>query len=167
MQLYHFDYCAPICQLHIVTDGRCIFELTMDTQVSKFTCTKEIGKEHHLYKQTVCWLDSYFRSKPLTNEDLPLRLHGTAFQLAVWDRLCRIPFGQAITYGQIADDIGKQMGKQKMSAQAIGQAIGANPIHIIVPCHRVIGASGKLTWYAGGVQNKQWLLNHEKIQFKP
>lgn len=92
-----------------------------------------------------------------TEFDLPLAPHGTAFQLRVWEVLREIPYGQTLTYGQVAD----QLGTPK-SARAVGAAVGRNPISIIVPCHRVVGADGQLIGYAGGVDRKRWLLAHEQ-----
>jgi methylated-DNA-[protein]-cysteine S-methyltransferase len=89
--------------------------------------------------------------------DLPLKLLGTAFQLRVWQELARIPFGETITYAQLAERVGNSK-----ASRAVGAANGRNPISIIVPCHRVIGASGTLTGYAGGVERKRWLLGHER-----
>ena len=89
--------------------------------------------------------------------DVPLKLAGTPFQQRVWQELLRIPFGTAISYGQLAERVGKPT-----ASRAVGHANGRNPISIIVPCHRVIGADGKLTGYAGGVDKKQWLLAWER-----
>jgi methylated-DNA-[protein]-cysteine S-methyltransferase len=89
--------------------------------------------------------------------DLPLNPHGTAFQKQVWAQLCCIPFGKTISYVDLAVAIGKPT-----ASRAVGAANGRNPISIVVPCHRVIGKSGKLTGYAGGLDVKAWLLDHER-----
>jgi methylated-DNA-[protein]-cysteine S-methyltransferase len=104
----------------------------------------------------VCQLKEYFVGKRHSFE-IPMRLSGSPFQLAVWDELMKIPYGSTITYG----DLAKRIGNPK-AARAVGLANGQNPIPIIVPCHRVIGASGKLTGFGGGVHNKELLLNLEK-----
>lgn len=101
-------------------------------------------------------LAEYFARKR-QNFDVPLKLVGTPFQQRVWQELMRIPFGTTITYAQLA----KRAGKPTAS-RAVGAANGRNPISLIVPCHRVIGADGKLTGYAGGVDKKQWLLALER-----
>ena len=107
------------------------------------------------------WLDDYFQG--ISREiDFQIELSGTPFQKLIWDMLLKIPFGQTITYGQLAEQAAQAMGKEKMSSQAVGQAVGRNPIAVIIPCHRVIGTGGKLTGYAYGVDKKQWLLNHEQ-----
>ena len=89
--------------------------------------------------------------------DVPLKLAGTPFQQRVWQELARIPFGTTITYAELAHRVG-----QPTASRAVGNANGRNPISILVPCHRVIGTSGKLTGYAGGVEKKEWLLNWER-----
>lgn len=92
-----------------------------------------------------------------TSFDLPLAPHGTPFQLAVWAELIRIPYGQTLSYGEVALALGKSL----VASRAVGLANGRNPISIIVPCHRVIGADGSMTGYGWGVDRKEWLLRHE------
>ena len=113
----------------------------------------------------VCrWLDEYFTgSSPGWLP--PMRLDGaTPFRRMVSEEMRSIPFGKTVTYGDIAKRIAAKSGKSKMSAQAVGGAVGWNPICIIIPCHRVIGAKGKLTGYGGGMKNKIALLKHEKAE---
>ena len=86
---------------------------------------------------------------------------GTPFQMLIWQLLLQIPYGQICTYGDLAREAARRMGKQRMSSQAVGQAVGRNPISIAIPCHRVIGHTGSLTGYAEGLEKKQWLLEHE------
>ena len=117
--------------------------------------------DHPVFVQARQWLDAYFRGIAPRAEDLPLILAGTEFQLQVWNLLLTIPWGRTVTYGELARELGQLRGKEKMSAQAVGQAVGANPISIIVPCHRVVGAKGRLTGYGGGLDRKIWLLRHE------
>lgn len=107
------------------------------------------------------WLDDYFRGIP-REIDFPMAPEGTPFQQLVWKLLLDIPYGKTQTYGALAALAARQMGKEKMSAQAIGQAVGRNPIAIIIPCHRCVGSDGKLTGYAYGIEKKQWFLNHEQ-----
>ena len=101
------------------------------------------------------WLDRYFAGEQPAISELPLAPIGSAFRQGVWDILCKIPYGKVVTYG----DIAKQLGCK--SSQAIGGAVGHNPISIIIPCHRVVGANGSLTGYAGGVEMKIKLLTLE------
>lgn len=91
----------------------------------------------------------------------PLELTGTPFQKEIWQRLLAIPYGRSVTYGEIAREMAEKRGLARMSAQAVGQAVGANPIAILVPCHRVLGKNGALTGYAGGIKLKETLLNLE------
>lgn len=101
-------------------------------------------------------LDEYFAGER-TSFDLPLAPKGTPFQRSVWDALTQIPLGQTMTYGGLATDLGRPQ-----AARAVGAAVGRNPISIVVPCHRVVGGSGALTGYAGGLGRKRWLLAHEQ-----
>lgn len=109
------------------------------------------------------WLDVYFSG---TEPDFTPPLHpvGSPFQREVWNILCTIPYGNITTYGEIAKQIAAQRGLPTMSAQAVGGAVGRNPISLIIPCHRVIGANGSLTGYAGGVERKRILLELEKAK---
>jgi methylated-DNA-[protein]-cysteine S-methyltransferase len=107
------------------------------------------------------WLDAYFAGEHPTHRNFDVSLNGTSFQKMIWQLLMEIPYGETITYGQLAERAARHMGIVRMSAQAVGQAVGANPIAIVVPCHRVVGAGGKITGYAGGIDKKIWLLRHE------
>ena len=102
-------------------------------------------------------LDTYFAGE-LETFDVPMALHGTPFQQRVWEQLTRIPFGETISYSELA----RRLGDTKL-VRAVGLANGRNPISIIVPCHRVIGADGSLVGYGGGLERKQWLLEHEAV----
>ncbi len=118
-----------------------------------------------IFLQTAGWLDTYFSGRePDFTPNIAMK--GTPFQMAVWNILRTIPYGQIMTYGQIAAKLAQQRGVKKMSAQAVGGAVGRNPISIIVPCHRVVGADGSLTGYAGGIDRKRELLRLENsLQF--
>ena len=105
-------------------------------------------------EETKRWLGEYFRGN-IPNKSLPLNPTGTDFQKRVWKRLLAIPYGATVTYGELAKALGCK------SAQAVGGAVGRNPISILIPCHRVVGANGSLTGYAGGVEKKKYLLNIE------
>lgn len=117
------------------------------------------------------WLDRYFNDERPNVHELPLAPIGSEFRQNVWKLLCQIPYGEVCTYGDIAKKIAKDMGKKSMAAQAIGNAVGHNPISIIIPCHRVVGTNGNLTGYAGGIDKKIQLLKLENINvdsfFKP
>ena len=109
-------------------------------------------------QQAMQLLDAYFSGKQPSPTLLPLRPRGSSFQEKVWQRLLQISYGETVTYSQIAKDF-----PGIMSAQAVGQAVGKNPISIIIPCHRVLGANNRLTGYAGGIECKAWLLEHEGL----
>ncbi len=114
-------------------------------------------------QDTAQWLDAYFSGKKPKTTDLPLAPTGSAFRQQVWSILCEIPYGEVVTYGDIAKIIAKKRNIPRMSAQAVGGAVGHNPISIIIPCHRVVGAKGNLTGYGGGIQRKIQLLTLEGL----
>lgn len=109
------------------------------------------------------WLDKYFAGKKPNIKEIPIKFIGNHFRKSVWKILYKIPYGTVLTYGDIAKQIAKQQGIPKMSAQAVGGAVGHNPISIIVPCHRVVGKNGKLTGYAAGINKKKKLLELEQV----
>ena len=109
------------------------------------------------FTRTRTWLSKYFAGEAAALGDLPIDMRGAPFEKRVWQALLEIPAGQTMSYGGIA----KKLGSAGAS-RAVGAANGANPIAIIVPCHRVIGSSGSLTGYGGGLDRKTWLLNHER-----
>ena len=108
------------------------------------------------------WLDIYFSGRE-PDIKVPIRFSGTAFRNEVWEILLSIPYGKTVTYGQIAEMLAKKRGTERMSARAVGGAVGHNRISIIVPCHRVIGSDGSLTGYAGGTERKRELLKLEGV----
>lgn len=116
-----------------------------------------------IFKLTKIWLDRYFAGEQPDISELSLAPQGNNFRQEVWEILKSIPYGEVITYGDIAKQIARRHGKQKMSAQAVGGAVGHNPISVIIPCHRVVGAGGNLTGYAGGINLKIKLLQHEGV----
>ena len=112
------------------------------------------------FEVTIMWLNQYFNGKkPFITP--PIQLEGTEFRKSVWSILQTIPYGETTTYGDIGKQIAQEQGKEKFSAQAVGGAVGHNPISIIVPCHRVIGSNGQLTGYAGGIERKKYMLDLE------
>lgn len=118
-------------------------------------------KDLPVFRQTAEWLDLYFGGKqPPFVPDLALK--GSAFRRLIWEILQSVPYGQTVTYGEIASGAAEKLGCSCMSAQAVGGAVGHNPVSIIVPCHRVIGADGSLTGYAGGIERKKALLMLER-----
>jgi len=109
------------------------------------------------------WLDKYFAGGKPAIAELPLAPIGGEFRQKVWSILCEIPYGEVVTYGDIARKIAVKMNRRSMSSQAVGGAVGYNPISIIIPCHRVVGANGSLTGYAGGIGAKIKLLELEGV----
>lgn len=107
------------------------------------------------------WLDSYFSGGQPKPQELMLSPSGSDFRQLVWQLLQEIPYGKVVTYQEIAHRAAQKLGRQSMSAQAVGGAVGHNPISIIIPCHRVIGSDRSLTGYAGGLEKKRWLLEME------
>lgn len=118
-----------------------------------------------VFKDTCRWLDTYFSGKD-PGFTPPIAMRTTPFRKQVWEIMLQIPYGRTLTYGEIADKIASKRGIKKMSAQAVGGAVGHNSISLIIPCHRVIGSGGNLTGYAGGIKTKIKLLNLEGIQLK-
>lgn len=109
------------------------------------------------------WIDRYFAGKKPDITEIPLAPEGSEFGQRIWKLLCDIPYGETTTYGELAKKVAVQMGKKSMSAQAVGGAVGRNPISIIIPCHRVLGADSSMTGYAGGIDKKLKLLEVERL----
>lgn len=117
-----------------------------------------------VFDATRQWLTQYFAGERPAIDALPLAPIGSAFRQRIWRQLCGIPYGQVVSYGEIARKLAESLGDKPTSCRAVGGAVGHNPISIIIPCHRVIGADGSLTGYAGGVDIKAWLLRHEGVK---
>ena len=124
--------------------------------------TKETSNSQILIK-TKDWLDAYFRGEKPSVRDLTLAPEGSEFRKSVWKLLCEIPYGEVTTYKEIAQKLARSRGLAGMSAQAVGGAVSHNPISVIIPCHRVVGANGSLTGYAGGLARKIQLLTLEGV----
>ncbi len=149
---------SPLGTLTLVSDGRSLIGLytnakQADPSVAADWRRNEQAEPFGLVRQQ---LAAYFAGEAIAFH-VPLRLQGTAFQQRVWEALQAIPYGTTISYGELARRIG-----QPTAARAVGLANRGNPVAIIVPCHRVIGANGELTGYAGGLDRKRWLLSHER-----
>lgn len=162
---YIYHYKSNLGGITMASDGEKLIGLWFDGQ--KYfanTLGKDCTEENlPIFKETCRWLDIYFEGKiPDFTPELSIK-NATTFQKEVLDILLSIPYGETITYGEIAEKIARNRGVAKMSAQAVGGAVGHNPISIIIPCHRVIGTNGKLTGYAGGIDKKIKLLTLEKI----
>lgn len=156
--MYYTTMDSPVGELLLVSDGTCLTGLYLDSQPEP---SWQRQKDLPLFDRTRVWLRDYFAGKNPKVEMLPLKAEGTPFQKEVWNLLMAIPYGETRTYGDLAREMARLRGKENMSSQAVGQAVGKNPISIIIPCHRVVGAGGKLTGYAWGIAKKEWLLRHE------
>ena len=161
---YSFIYKSPIGTLNIISDGEFITELWLENRKNSANSLEtEIQKDLPVFANAKKWLDIYFSGKT-PDFKLPLAPQGTPFRQRVWKILNNIPYGEVITYGDIAKLIAKESGIKRMSAQAIGGAVGHNQIPIITPCHRVIGANGNLTGFAEGLDIKIKLLVLEQVE---
>jgi len=149
---------AGLCALEF-DDGRRLGRLEARLRRHYPGCTIEEGT-HGVIRQVEAWLDAYFAGRESDTSGIPLDARGQPFEMLVWSALRQIPPGTTTTYGAIARQIGSPG-----AARAVGLANGGNPVAIIVPCHRVIGANGTLTGYGGGLDRKAWLLNHERAHF--
>ena len=160
--IYHYD--SPLGGITMASDGKALTGLWFDGQ--KYFgngLDKDVRKDIlPVFDQTVQWLNIYFSGKA-PGFTPPLNMKTTPFRKEVWEILLTIPFGRTMTYGEIADKIARQNGLSRMSAQAVGQAVGHNAISLIIPCHRVVGANGSLTGYAGGIDKKVKLLALEQV----
>ena len=159
---YIHHYNSPLGGITLASDGTALTGLWFDGQ--KYFAA-HLSSDHEekalpVFEQTEHWLDIYFTGKA-PDFTPPLHMRATPFRKAVWDILLTIPYGKTMTYGEIADRIAKQKGLPRMSAQAVGGAIGHNLISLIIPCHRVVGSDGSLTGYAGGIDRKMKLLTLE------
>lgn len=158
---YHYD--SPLGGITLASNGVELIGLWFDGQKYFGDILPKNYKEKILpvFEQTIQWLDIYFGG---TAPDFtpPLSMKTTPFRKTVWEIMLSIPFGHTMTYGEIAEKIARQRGIFKMSAQAVGGAVGHNSISLIIPCHRVVGTDGSLTGYAGGIDKKIKLLSLEK-----
>lgn len=162
---YTTFYESPIGRMLLAADDAGLTGLWFEGQKYFARCLGRETEEKELpvFAEAKRWLDIYFSGKE-PDFTPPLHFTGTDFQKEVWEILCAIPYGQTMTYGAIADQIAKKRGLSRMSAQAVGGAVGHNNLSIIVPCHRVVGSDGSLTGYAGGIERKTFLLNLENAK---
>lgn len=164
---YITHYQSPVGGILLAADETGLTGLWFDGQ--KYYADR-LDPEHEekdtpVLAQTKEWLAVYFSGRePLFSP--PVHMLGTPFQLSVWKLLQKIPYGKTVTYGEIAKEIAKQKGLSRISAQAVGGAVGHNKISVIIPCHRVVGTNGSLTGYAGGIEKKVKLLTLEKADMR-
>lgn len=162
---YVHHYASPLGGITVAGTENAVTGLWFDGQKYFGSALSSKCEEKNLpvFEQADLWLDIYFSGKA-PDFTPPIFYKTTDFRKAVWEVLLKIPYGETMTYGGIASEIARQKGVSKMSAQAVGNAVGHNPISLIIPCHRVLGADGSLTGYAGGIDKKARLLELEKTK---
>lgn len=164
---YIYEYKSPIGDITMASDGTSLIGLWFNKQkyFASTLSSKYEYKSLPIFEETILWLDTYFSGiKP---DFIPqIKLNGTSFRIEIWQMLQQIPYGTTLTYGDIAKKIAIKKGLATMSAQAVGGAVGHNPISIIIPCHRLLGSNGSLTGYAGGIDKKTALLKLEGIDIR-
>lgn len=162
--LYYKKAASPLGEITLRSNGEALTGLWFADD--KHYGAKDIAgaalADLDVFMQAEAWLAEYFAGRE-SKVSVPLKLQGSEFQMQVWRLLQDIPYGRLVTYGDIAKKIAAQKGLARMSAQAVGGAVGHNPLCIIVPCHRVVGANGSLTGYGGGMWRKVRLLELEKV----
>lgn len=161
------EYSSPLGMITLACDGEALIGLWFNGQRHFGSVLPEGAerREHPLFAAAGRWLDIYFSGR---EPDFmpPLRYGSTPFQKQVCDIMRAIPYGKTVTYGQIAAGLAELRGVKKMSAQAVGGAVGRNPISLMIPCHRVVGADGSLTGYGGGLERKARLLSLERADMR-
>lgn len=156
---------SPLGEITLASSGGRLSGLWFSGQkhfMAKLDPAAELQPDLPIFAETKKWLEAYFSGRnpgPIP----PVILEGTPFQHRVWNLLGTIPYGETVTYGQMANRLAEESASGKMSCRAVGGAVGHNPISIILPCHRVVGADGSLTGYAGGIKRKLFLLELEGI----
>ena len=161
----HYD--SPLGSILLAADDVGLTGLWFDGQkyFARGLSNERIEQETSVLAEAKRWLDIYFTGKK-PDFTPPLHPIGSAFRRSVWEILLQIPYGQTTTYGEIAKQLAEKHGLPRMSAQAVGGAVGHNEISIIIPCHRVVGADGSLTGYAGGIGKKEKLLELERADMR-
>ena len=162
---YSSSYSSHLGKITLASDGEQLIGLWFDGQRYDRASLREdvVDEDRPVFRVTRHWLDVYFSGRNPGFRP-PLQIAGSDFQRLVFCIMQTIPFGQTMTYGAIAREAAVRLGKDKMSAQAVGGAVAHNPISLLVPCHRVVGQNGSLTGYAGGLQCKEALLRLEHAE---
>ena len=164
--MYYCRYKSPVGTLMLASEGDSLIGLWMLGQKHFARSLSPNAVEDtsvSALKQATAWLDRYFAGERPSPRELHLAPEGSPFRQAVWKLLTEIPYGETVTYGELARKLVETEGAVRTSPRAVGGAVGHNPISIIIPCHRVIGADGSLTGYAGGLEKKRWLLEFEGV----
>lgn len=157
MACFHTWYDSPLGRLCLYSDGASLIGVEFEQSRHPGPATRmatERRADAPPFGSTRRWLDAYFAGEQPRPADMPVRLLGTPFQRRVWRRIASIPYGTTVTYGEIARAVGS-------APRAVGGATGRNPLPLVIPCHRVVGADGSLVGFGGGMRRKAWLLGHE------
>ena len=161
--MYYCTYESKIGLLYLISDGESLCGCYLKNQkyfpndIGEYLLNEELS----ILVKSKDWLEKYFNGENPSIDEITLNYIGTEFRKTVWEVLKEICYGELVTYKHIAEKIAKTKDLETMSAQAVGGAVGHNPLLIFIPCHRVIGADGSLTGYAAGLENKRFLLNLE------
>jgi len=161
--MYYCTYESKIGLLYLISDGKSLIGCYLEGQryfpnnIDNYYLNEELS----ILVKSKVWLEKYFNGENPSIDEIPLNFIGTEFRKTVWEVLKEICYGELVTYKHIAEKIAKTKDLETMSAQAVGGAVGHNPLLIFIPCHRVIGVDGSLTGYAAGLENKRFLLNLE------
>ena len=161
--MYYCTYESKIGLLYLISDGESLIGCYLEGQkyfpnnIDNYYLNEELS----ILVKSKDWLEKYFNGENPSIDEITLNYIGTEFRKTVWEILKDISYGELVTYKHIAEKIAKTKGLETMSAQAVGGAVGQNPLLIFIPCHRVIGVDGSLTGYAAGLENKRFLLNLE------
>ena len=161
--MYYCTYESKIGLLYLISDGESLIGCYLEGQkyfpnnIDNYYLNEELS----ILVKSKDWLEKYFNGENPSIDEITLNYIGTEFRKTVWEILKDISYGELVTYKHIAEKIAKTKGLETMSAQAVGGAVGHNPLLIFITCHRVIGVDGSLTGYAAGLENKRFLLNLE------
>ena len=161
--MYYCTYESKIGLLYLISDSKSLIGCYLEGQkyfpnnIDNYLLSEELN----ILVKSKAWLEKYFNGENPSIDEIPLNYIGTEFRKTVWEVLKEISYGKLVTYKHIAEKIAKAKGIKTMSSQAVGGAVGHNPLLIFIPCHRVIGVDGSLTGYAAGLDNKRFLLNLE------
>ena len=161
--MFYCTYESNMGPLYLISDGESLNGCYLEGQkyFPDNIDNYHLNEELDIFVKSKAWLEKYFNGENPSIDEIPLNYIGTEFRKTVWEILKDISYGELVTYKHIAEKIAKDKGLETMSAQAVGGAVGQNPLLIFIPCHRVIGVDGSLTGYAAGLENKRFLLNLE------
>ncbi|HZK44019.1 MAG TPA: methylated-DNA--[protein]-cysteine S-methyltransferase [Syntrophomonadaceae bacterium] len=167
---YSTTYSSPVGLITLASCDNNLVGLWIENQKyhsNKMPETMTIKDNIPVFTITKQWLNRYFAGDNPDIAELQLAPIGSEFRQEVWNILCKIPYGKVVTYGDIAKEIAAKRNKETMSSQAVGGAVGHNPIAVIIPCHRVVGSNGSLTGFASGIATKIKLLELEGVDMSP